>query len=355
MLNGNDVERVENERPDFVRLSQIDTISGNKILLGIEHFRVDHLSKQNTKKPDKIQANNMVNEKKLIHFFETEKGKTDSKLSAEDIFKSLLNIATSQVGRQLEAQYNDYIASFEYSISNHISNASVYRENLVKVAEKNNYEIKLAFLIEIHSDFKRLFFNDDNGSRFCEKPNQFIFFDEVVRLLEKIDCNKVDYIILCFGDVIYSTPQKVLAIKAGHIREQLNKKGIKIYKYFGEDYNIAPYSHIIDNVVFKPIYFTDSAGNKKCRLSQSSEKMQKEDLKYFIENACYHALLAKNNNENFITTIRVQYVLDVQCPFITGWSINSKGLYSPIKKELSIQEQEKKKMLCKDFKKKAHM
>ena len=47
LLSGEDIQRDNDERPDFMRLS---TPSGDhgSVVLGIEHFRVDHFSRELT-------------------------------------------------------------------------------------------------------------------------------------------------------------------------------------------------------------------------------------------------------------------------------------------------------------------
>ena len=339
MLSGIDVMRKQNERPDFVRLSQNDT--NNKIILGVEHFRVDHLSKKNAKKQNVIQATNMTNEKRLKRFIKEKSDCSDFGLNNEKNVQGFLDLVAAQSGRQIEAQYNDYITAFEYSLSNHLSNAEVYKKTLTELAANDHCFAKLAFLIEIHTGFHRLFFNDETGSKFINAVDQCIFFEDIVTLLESIDSSTVDYVIMCFGSVVYGDDIKVISLKTGEIRKHLYEKGIKIYKYYGEDFNIAAYNHLINNVKMHTIVSTDANGELQCRISQSSQKIQKEGMKAFIENASYYALQAQNEHKNFITTTRVQYVLDVYAPYITEWIITPKGLYGCV---VNIPESERNKV-----------
>ena len=45
LLSGEDIQRDSDERPDFLRTSKLDG-NHNGIVIGIEHFRVDHFSRE---------------------------------------------------------------------------------------------------------------------------------------------------------------------------------------------------------------------------------------------------------------------------------------------------------------------
>lgn len=66
-LNGNDVIREEEERPDIVKLCKSDLRGQRNTIVGIEHFRVDQLS---IKKNDgKIASTGIVTEKNIWNIF----------------------------------------------------------------------------------------------------------------------------------------------------------------------------------------------------------------------------------------------------------------------------------------------
>lgn len=114
----------------------------------------------------------------------------------------------NQLIRLEGATYHSFIDSFKYSLEKHLSSVSVYRQNLMKYATSGE-RIKLAFLIEIHTEMGRLFLNDKKGTRRNNNGNLPIFQD-IVDVLEEIDTKKVDYIILCMGDTLYTSREKLL-------------------------------------------------------------------------------------------------------------------------------------------------
>ena len=66
-LNGNDVVRKEEERPDIVKLCKNDSRGQCDTIVGIEHFRVDQLSIK--KKDGRIASTGIVTEKNVWNMF----------------------------------------------------------------------------------------------------------------------------------------------------------------------------------------------------------------------------------------------------------------------------------------------
>lgn len=77
------------------------------------------------------------------------------------------------------------------TLKKHLNSVSVYRQNLMKYATSGE-RIKLAFLIEIHTEMGRLFLNDKKGTRRNDNGNLPIF-QNIVDILEKLDTKKVDF------------------------------------------------------------------------------------------------------------------------------------------------------------------
>ena len=229
LLSGEDIQRDSNERPDFMRIS---TPSGDhgSVILGIEHFRVDHFSRELTN--NRVGSYGIGYEKNLKKSVDTWQPQISSdKEIPSGALKSIGELVAQLLSQQIQATYNSFISAFSYSLNKHIESVDFYHSQLERYA--GNHEKKLAFLIEIHSDFHKLFFHDKKGTHYGEKT--IPLFDELVTIMEKIDPGKVHYIILCFGNTVYNDSTKVIAIPTKNLRGQLSKRNIPIYHYAGHD------------------------------------------------------------------------------------------------------------------------
>ena len=229
LLSGEDIQRDNDERPDFMRLS---TSSGDhgSVVLGIEHFRVDHFSRELTN--NRVGSYGIGYEKNLKRSVDTWQPQISSdKEIPAGALKSIGELVAQLLSQQIQATYNSFISAFSYSLNKHIESIDFYHSQLERYA--GNYEKKLAFLIEIHSDFHKLFFHDKNGTHYGEKT--IPLFDELVTIMEKIDPRKVHYLILCFGDTVYNDSTKVIAVPTKNLRGHLAKRNIPIYHYAGHD------------------------------------------------------------------------------------------------------------------------
>lgn len=229
MLSGQDIDRDINERPDFVRLSKTKD-KGKNIVIGIEHFRVDHFSEK--MKKQRVSSLGVQDEKKMSELCDAWNPQiSKDKDIPEGALVSMSGLIAQLLTHQMQASYNAFIEAFKYSLNKHLDSVDAYHTVLNKYAGKN--EKKLAFLIEIHSDFRNLFFHDGKGTHYGEKT--IPLFDEVVTILEKVDPRRVHYLILCFGDTVYNDSTKVIAIPTKNLRGQLAKRNIPIYHYAGHD------------------------------------------------------------------------------------------------------------------------
>ena len=150
-LNGSDVVRKEEERPDIVKLCKNDSRGQCDTIVGIEHFRVDQLSIK--KKDGRIASTGIVTEKNVRNLFnkwhdEVMRLDTVPDAAVHDIGK----VVAEQIQRMEVTTYDTYIHAFNYSLEQHIKSFDVYRKNLEKLAGKR-YKIPVALFIEIHMEF----------------------------------------------------------------------------------------------------------------------------------------------------------------------------------------------------------
>ena len=229
LLSGEDIQRDSDERPDFLRISKPDG-NHNGVVIGIEHFRVDHFSRE--LKNNRVGSYGIGYEKNLKNAVDTWQPQisSDQEIPAGAL-ESMGILIAQLLSQQLQATYNSFISAFSYSLNKHIESIDFYHSQLDRYA--GNYEKKLAFLIEIHSDFHKLFFHDKKGIHYGE--NTIPLFDELVAIMEKIDTRKVHYLILCFGNTVYNDDTKVIAVPTQNLRSHLAKRNIPVYHYAGHD------------------------------------------------------------------------------------------------------------------------
>lgn len=328
-ISGNEFGRIDTERPDFVRYCPPISKNEKGTLIGIEHFRVDRLSLQ--KKDGRVASTGIATEKAVYKIYEQwhEEVKTTEAIP-EGVVSDIANLVATQVQNEEKSSYNTFIKSFEYSLNKHLENVEVYRTNLQKLSE-GKYKTELALLIEIHSEFRNLFLNNQRGT--YREKNFAPIFEDMVRLMEKkVDCNKVNYIILCMGGTIFTDKIKVIAIRTEGIRKQLERQNIAIYEYAGEDLIFTDFEVAQRKVRNKPCYRID--GDK---ISFVIEHTDEELNEQFMIDAMFYslkkALEYRKQDKNFVTTYGTQMMLDVLGNYVVGWQQN-KQKNQPILKPL---------------------
>lgn len=316
-LVGEEIERLNTERPDFIKRHFSKSKCEKDTIVGIEHFRADHLSvlKQN----GDIGSSGIVFEKDVYKLYDkwhvpVQNGEAFSEKMLEEIGQTMAD----QLIRLERATYHSFIDSFKYSLEKHLNSVSVYRQNLMKHATSGE-RIKLAFLIEIHTEMGHLFLNDKKGTRRNNNGNLPIFQD-IVDILEKIDTKKVDFIILCMGDTLYNSPVKVIALRTGNIEKQLKRRGIFIYEYAGEDLILTNFQTVRKDIQKNVKYMAD--GDKiDYSLNFTAQELDHTHKLYLLFYAFRKALACKRKGYNYVTTLSVQSLVDVFGDFVIDWEI----------------------------------
>lgn len=315
-LDGETVSRKEEERPDIVKLCKSSSRGQKDTIVGIEHFRVDHLSLK--KKDKKVASTGIVAEKKFHDIFNTwhdEVVETDN-VPDEAVIKVIQGLA-EQMERIEKASYHTYIEAFKYSLNQHIKNIDIYRENLLKIA-KDKYNIQVALFIEVHMEFNNLYLNDTDGKSRLS-IGQFPIFGEIVRMLEeKIDKKKIDYIVFCLGDTLYSGKIKVIAVKTGNITKNLVNQGVQIYEYAGEDMLLFDFQSTYKDIKVVPQYtFKEDQVDVIFRHSTAilDEKQRLQLLLFSFKQAWE----LKKNGHSYATTVGVQMLMECFGDYVIGW------------------------------------
>ena len=230
LLSGEDVTRTIDERPDFVRYYPPQNKKEKGVVIGIEHFRVDHYSKE--LKNHRVGSFGKEYEKGIKKAVDTWQEAVDNSVEIPNgALTDVGNLMAKRMELHLQSSYNSFVKAFRYSLDKHIESIDKYYSLMNDYYKESEH--RLAFLIEIHSDFRNLFFHSKKGVYYKQKIVPV--FDEIVALLEKIDYRKVQYIIMCFEGIAFDNKVEVIAVKTRNIRHQLEKRGIDIYKYAGDD------------------------------------------------------------------------------------------------------------------------
>ena len=147
LLLGQEVERVNSERPDIVK--RIEPLKKGRpgILLGIEHFRVDHLTIEKRMKgrgsgerklasTAPVIQNDLRNVYNKWHRCLDESGDLkESELL--DASGDILDVVAKGVQKTYDTNYHSLLESLKYNIESHMKSVDAYYTNLKMLAEDN--------------------------------------------------------------------------------------------------------------------------------------------------------------------------------------------------------------------------
>lgn len=325
LLNGVDIQREDDERPDFVK--EVTDINGEQIILGIEHFQIDGVCIK--KKNGKYAGTEQKRLKDTKAIFDKYKDQVrDNDYLSEETFNcatnEILKIVNKAVEYSFNATYKDFVKMFEEKLTSHAKSIDVYYDTINKHCDglKNS---KLMFLIDVVGNFSGLFLNSNN------KVNQITIdeiplFSDIVNLLDTIVGNKIDYIVLCLGN---GNKTKVIALDAKNIFGELKRQNIKIYKYFCYDY-LHPF------MTQSRCSYEIAEMNKeevKVNFECTGNQLNSEALTILCYYCYYFCYQARRKKECFVTNNVIQLLLDVFSKYLRNWKVDIEGkakLYYPI-------------------------
>jgi len=234
LMSGIDVERKSDERPDFIRYVAPANKNDRGIVVGIEHFMVDHLSKEKlSKKKTKYQSMGRIYQNNTLSYFNKWQEKVlNSEHIPDEAITGLCDTLSAHFNNSAYATIMTFYYSFKSALDTHIASIDEYKRAIKVEANKRNADNKLIILIEVHSTFQNLFFHHNRNIHFENRPVMLVL-DEFVQLLEKAD-KRVDYYVLNFSDTL-DTSTKTVAVNAKDIRGSLKKQRVLIYHYCGAD------------------------------------------------------------------------------------------------------------------------
>lgn len=298
-LNGAAFEgRSKNDRPDIVNICTKGKKNPIEVMVGIEHFEVNQLSKKSGKK---IKSTGREIENKLWKGYDRghEELLKKGMVSNENCLDLSENMA-SYIQEKSIRGYPSLVQALSEAVQKHLSSADTYRKNLSSIS--SGRPIELAFLIEFRSDFQQFFFND--GQLVYKRDDGLIpLTTDIVKILSSIDKNKVDYIILYMTNPLSNKRANVLAVRTGNIRNHLLTQKIKTYKYAGEDL----YEGKSSNILPTEIQHIDDKG--LYQLNFRYEELSESEIKGKIFLGVRTAFYAQKRGLPFVASRSVQLTL----------------------------------------------
>ena len=304
-LSGDFIYREIEERPDFVKKS-LESGRRDECIVGIEHFRVDHLSLQ--KKDGRVGSTGVmynIESNRVFNRWNSKIGES-SEIDLAAI-NDIQNLIWNQFKRVNNTDYPTFISAFKYSLNKHMEKVESYREELKKIA--NGKKVELAFLIEVHSEFKNKYLTNKKGTK-KSLTGIMPMFNDVVEMLERIDSKKVDYIILLLCETQINENTDVIAFKTGDIYKQLIKQKKSIYEYAGKDFFNQSFSGNLDNLESKNrVYQKDD----DLIMDFKYDKFNQDDRKQLeiILKCCERVSSFEKQGKNYITDVSVQAAIDI--------------------------------------------
>lgn len=226
---------LDGERPDFVILTPQEQ-NGKRTLLGIEHFRVDHRAIQKKRKTEdserQVASIGVVDQKNVSDFYN--KAIQMHEDAPETFSVEMGKVVKGYVENHWSATYNNFIESFRYTLDKHRKSIDDYYDELNK-KRRGKYNLKLGFLIEVHSEFEPLW--AIQKKRVKKKPNGLMpMLEDVVQILEdSIDTSKVNFLVFYLSETLETGIHDVIVVPTKGMRKNLERQSIKIYQYCGSD------------------------------------------------------------------------------------------------------------------------
>ena len=288
----------QSERPDFV------IATPDNRLIGIEHFRVDHYVDNRTipqSLSGKLQAR-MQKERSRILQIENSKEKN------QEMQQALADILRESNEQLMKGSLSDLVRSLGACLNGkngHIAKTSAYRSSLSNQSPQS--KVELGFLIEFHSDFQRLFMNEEGITRKLT-AGELPLFSEVFSLLEKA-AEKVDWMLLAFYGTLSSdiVDAAIIRCQNGMFTKSAARQNLQKTEYLGSDEDRMPVFHYRGCTV--------SHTSKENEIIYQLERaMETEDPEVIFQNSLddvSRAFEANRKGRPFAASIQVQMLYEL--------------------------------------------
>lgn len=317
LMSGKDVERKSEERPDFIRYVAPTSKNERGIVVGIEHFMVDHLSKEKqSKKKTKYQSMGRIHQNNALSYFNKWQEKVlNSEHIPADAITGLCDTLSAHFNNSAYATIKTFYYSFKSALDTHMASIDEYKRAIKVEADKRKADNKLIILIEVHSAFRNLFFHCNRNIHFEDTP-VLLVLDEFIQLLEKAD-KRVDYYVLSFSDTL-DTKTKTIAVNAKDIRGSLKKQRVPVYHYCGADlYLPKDWAFVKD--YHMEMKHEEHGEETTFQAFPSMCTMRPEYKLKFIYSALRMVYFYYGKKEPVVLDWDVERACEVLAPFIKGW------------------------------------
>lgn len=326
LLNGEDIPRKDEERPDFLRYVSPESKHNRGVVVGIEHFLVDHVSEPRRKsKEQRLQSCTRPFQKGIRAMYDDfHEIVNDQNVIPDEVPERICQLLQSHLSVAEQSTFPLFMQSFQQGLSDHSGKAGDYRQTIRDEAQKRKCDSKLIFLIEVRTDFSNLFLHADGNTNLVNDKS-FVLFDQVITLLEKVD-KRVDYVVLCGGDPLF-TQVKTIAFSTKNIRAELQRRHIKSYFYCGHDALLPPGQSFVKDFQIKIRHDLDS---EKFTLTPEAnyKAMDPEFEKKYLLTAAYGACILAKRRIPIALNVEVEIFLEISGRFIRGWKKSNKDNWS---------------------------
>lgn len=189
------VARLSGDIRSFDRPDILITAEDGKRIVGIEHFRVDH----HIGRGKKVESKSARFSSDAEQFRKQHEDAARRDVLTERAYQGFGDLISRAIREQSNACVDDISTSLDAGLfgkngRGHAFKLDAYRENITQIDA--NADIRLGFLIEIHTDLRQWFLND-GFKETRVSPGQFPISCEAYELLKKASPH-VDWILLVF-------------------------------------------------------------------------------------------------------------------------------------------------------------
>ena len=289
------------DRPDILIAAE-----GGKRIVGIEHFRVDH----HIGKGNKVESKSARFSSDAERFRRQHEDAARRDALAEEAYRGFGDLISRAIREQSNACVDDISASlyaglFGKNGRGHASKLDVYRENIVQIDA--NADIRLGFLIELHTDLRQWFLND--GFKETKvSPGQFPISCEAYELLKKASAH-VDWILLAFCPLYGNEVRDAAIIRChnGMFETSAARQGMIQTQYLG----LGKETPFGKQDRQGEVEFGIGSGGVDYLVENTSEQMDAIELFSFAISGAAEAFNLARKGKPFAATTSVQLAYDI--------------------------------------------
>ena len=325
---------LDGERPDFIILTPQEQ-NGKRTLLGIEHFRVDHLVTQKQSKKEssskQIASVGIVEQKNVDAFYDKYHEKVmGSSEVPEGLLDEMAQLLKSVADNVQKATYRNFMESFIYSMEKHLGSVDDYWFTLNK-KNSEKYNTQMGFLVEVHSDFGHLCLS--HNGKIKKAPDGLMpFFEEMVRWVEEnCDARKVNFIIFYLSETLEKGIHEVVYVPTKNFRANLQRQGQKIFNYAGDDMDLEPFEVNHKDSVANVICQEENEDKVSIELSVT-ETPREDKMERFLLSSKY-ALECEERNKDYALTSGTLFIMTLLKNNVERWRkslIKGEKWYYPV-------------------------